>query len=515
MGLLSRVGWTEIRWAELSGWGWRRLGNAAAGNGAVEAAEGSSGQRRVLMKSSSAKGTDEAADSEGSLGAGENDEELVGDERRRRSVASHAGVPNNFPPSRQKLGNGNGSKPSRAALKSLSGVLLGFWLSLFFASSFCHGSDKTVALEVVGSGVCADCAQSNIKSSQAFSGLRVTVDCKATNGEIKTRGVGKLDDKGRFKVSLPEEILEDGKLKEECFAQLHSASAAPCPAHNGVESSKIIFKSKTDGQHTFVTAGKLKFSPATCTSAFLWPYFKYPPLPKSHPLKKPLPKFYVLPLKNFGHPKVFPPIYKKPLPPPFPFYKKPLPPLVLPPKIPIYKKPLPPPVPIYKKPLPPPVPVYKRPLPPPVPIYKKPLPPPVPIYEKPLPPPVPIYKKPLPPPVPIYKKPLPPPVPIYKKPLPPPVPIYEKPLPPPVPIYKKPLPPLILPPIYKKPLPPPIPIYKKPLPPLIPIYKPKPPLFKPLLIPKFPPIIKFPPKFPPLRKFPPKYFKHPPPPFHP
>ncbi|KAK4567609.1 hypothetical protein RGQ29_029416 [Quercus rubra] len=29
-------------------------------------------------------------------------------------------------------------------------------------------------------------------------------------------------------------------LQEECNAQLHSASAAPCPAHNGLQSSKVI-----------------------------------------------------------------------------------------------------------------------------------------------------------------------------------------------------------------------------------------------------------------------------------
>ncbi|THG20670.1 hypothetical protein TEA_002291 [Camellia sinensis var. sinensis] len=358
------------------------------------------------------------------------------------------------------------------------GTLVGFWLVVLFATSFCYGGDKTV-LEVVGIGECADCAESNIETSQAFSGLRVTIDCKPTNGEFKTRAAGELNEQGKFKVSLPKEIFEDGKLKEECYAQLHSASSAPCPTHSGLESSKIVFKSKTnDGKHTFTTTGKLKFSPVTCTSAFLWPHFQYPPLPKKPPCpEKPFPKFFLPPFP----PKVFPPIYKKPLPP-IPIYKKPLPPPVpiyqkpLPPPTPIYQKPLPPPVPIYQKPLPPPVPVYQKPLPPPTPIYQKPLPPPVPIYQKPLPPPTPIYKKPhLPPPIPIYQKPLPPPTPIYKKPLPPPVPIYQKPLPPPTPIYKKPhLPPPI--PIYQKPLPPPTPIYKKPLPPPVPIYqKPLPP----------------------------------------
>ena len=75
-------------------------------------------------------------------------------------------------------------------------------------------------------------------------------------------------------------IVKDGKLNEECYAQLHSASAAPCPAHNGLESLKVVFKSKAKGKYTFGLASKLKFSPVTCTSAFLWPHYKYPPLIK-------------------------------------------------------------------------------------------------------------------------------------------------------------------------------------------------------------------------------------------
>ncbi|KAF5727838.1 proline-rich protein 4 isoform X1 [Tripterygium wilfordii] len=395
-------------------------------------------------------------------------------------------------------------------------------LCLFFAASFCY-ADNTV--EVVGIAECADCAQNNIKASQALSGLHVTIDCKAENAEnYERRGVGQLSEEGKFTVSLPQELLKDGKLKEECYAQLHSASAAPCAAHDGLESTKIVFKSKTNDKHTFGVAGKLKISPMTCTSAFLWPHFKYPPLHKFPKFKHPI-------FKGFGHhysfpplpPKVYPPIYHKPLPPPIPIYK----PKPHPVPIPIYKpKPHPVPIPIYKpKPHPVPVPIYKpKPHPVPVPIYKpKPHPVPVPIYKpKPHPVPVPIYKpKPHPVPVPIYKpkppiyKPpvvLPPPVPIYK----PKPPIYKPPvvLPPPVPIYKP------KPPIYKPPvvLPPPVPVYKPPvvLPPPVPIYKPKPPIYhKPLPpFPTIPPYKKKPcpplPKLPPFPKIPPKpYFHHP------
>ncbi|KAL3597453.1 hypothetical protein D5086_009090 [Populus alba] len=186
------------------------------------------------------------------------------------------------------------------------GALLCFYVSLIFAATFCYAGDKTV--EVVGTGECADCAESNIKTVHAFKGLRVTIDCKPENGEFKTRGFGELDEEGKFKVSLPSEVVKDGKLKEECYAQLHSASAAPCPSHDGLESSKIVLKSKTDEKHTFGLAGKLKFSPVTCTSAFLWPHFKYPPLPK-------LPKWKLPPLKDFHHPYLFPPKVFPPFPP--------------------------------------------------------------------------------------------------------------------------------------------------------------------------------------------------------
>ncbi|XP_057501042.1 proline-rich protein 4-like [Actinidia eriantha] len=286
------------------------------------------------------------------------------------------------------------------------GAFLGFWVVLLVATGFCHGDNKAV-LEVVGIGECADCTVNNIETSQAFSGLKVTIDCKSAKGELKTRAAGELDKQGKFELSLPEDVLENGKLKQECWAQLHSASATPCPAYNGLDSSKIVFKSKSAGKHTFTTAGKLKFSPVTCVSAFFWPYHKHPLLPKSHPL-----------FKYFHHPYLSPK--------PIPVYK---PPVTLPPHVPIYKpkpKPTPTPVPIYKpkpKPTPTPVPIYK-PKPKPKPI---PTPTPIPIYKpkpKPLPPTVPIYKpkpkpepKPLPPSVPVVTPKTP--VPIYKKPCPP------------------------------------------------------------------------------------------------
>uniref|UniRef100_K7LNW2 Proline-rich protein n=1 Tax=Glycine max TaxID=3847 RepID=K7LNW2_SOYBN len=147
------------------------------------------------------------------------------------------------------------------------GAFLCFWLSvLFVVVDFCYGDHSTV--EVVGLGECADCKEKNIQTSQAFSGLRVTVDCKAASGNFERRGVGELDEYGNFKVSLPHDTVKDDKLIEECYAQLLSASAAPCPTHDGPLSHKIVIKSKTNNEkHTLGPAGKLKFSSQTCASA--------------------------------------------------------------------------------------------------------------------------------------------------------------------------------------------------------------------------------------------------------
>ncbi|KAL0356646.1 UNVERIFIED_CONTAM: Proline-rich protein 4 [Sesamum calycinum] len=365
-----------------------------------------------------------------------------------------------------------------------------FFLSLFVAVSLCN-ADHDKILKVVGTAHCADCKDFNFKITHSFSGLHVSIDCKLKNGDVKRVAAGELDQQGNFNVPLPQELVEDGRttLKEECYAQLHSAAAVPCPAHNGLEASKIVFKSQANGITSFGPSKNLQFSAALCTSKFFWPYFKFPPLPRLPILGRRtldthgfFHHFHHLCPTHFLHQFPFykpkPPVVK-PLPPPVPVYK-PKPPVIepLPPPVPIYK----PKPPVYsppKKPCPPKQkpPVYKppvvKPLPPPVPHYKpkppviKPLPPPVPIY-KPKPP---VYippKKPCPPikpNPPVYKppvaKPLPPPVPIYKppvvKPLPPPVPIYKppvvKPLPPPVPIYEPPV---------VKPLPPPTPIYKPP-----------------------------------------------------
>ena len=50
------------------------------------------------------------------------------------------------------------------------------------------------------------------------TGLPVTIDCKLENGHLKTTGVGKLNEEGKFKVSIHCKIVKDGKLNEDCYA---------------------------------------------------------------------------------------------------------------------------------------------------------------------------------------------------------------------------------------------------------------------------------------------------------
>ncbi|KZV53469.1 translocon-associated protein subunit alpha-like, partial [Dorcoceras hygrometricum] len=316
--------------------------------------------------------------------------------------------------------------------------------------SLCSADEKTVAIEVVGTAECADCKTYNIKSTQAFSGLRVSVDCMLENGETKRMGDADLDKDGKFKISISHEP------EHSCYAQLHSAAAVPCPAHDGVDASKIVLRSQTGGAKTFGVSTNLHFSAALCASKTFSSSLHYPPLPplSPHPWLKgyhswpPLPPLSSHPgFKSYHNWPPLPPLsphpwlkgsHSWPPLPPFP----PLPPLFhhkQPPAPVVYSppvvKPLPPPSPVYT-----PSPVYKP--KPPVPVYKP--KPPVPVYKP--KPEVPVYKP--KPEVPVYKP--KPEVPVYKSP-----PVYKpapevKPLPPAVPTYNKPpCPPLpSLPPKY-------------------------------------------------------------------
>ncbi|VFQ65868.1 unnamed protein product [Cuscuta campestris] len=193
-----------------------------------------------------------------------------------------------------------------ATMKSLITSLLGLLLLLHGLSyAAADVIDTSSAVQVVGFGECADCKDHNIDPSHAFSELRVRIDCKLQNGEMKTRSSeagAALDGDGKFRVWLPKEMVVvsgegGGRTKEECYAQLHhAASASPCPAHQGIEASKIVVRTKPDGQRVLEpAAGKVKFSAAICTSAFLKiykkPFFKKPlPHLPSVPIYKPKPK---------------------------------------------------------------------------------------------------------------------------------------------------------------------------------------------------------------------------------
>ncbi|XP_073286460.1 uncharacterized protein [Primulina huaijiensis] len=359
----------------------------------------------------------------------------------------------------------------RACERACWGIFL---VCLSFAVSLCSADEQTVAVEVVGTAECADCKTYNIKSTQAFSGLRVSVDCKLENGETKRMGDADIDKNGKFKISISHEP------DQNCYVQLHSAAAVPCLSHGGLDASKIVLKSQTNGAKTFSLSTNLQFSTAPCASKTLSSYFHQPPLPplSPHPWLKsyhswpPLPPLSPHPwLKSYNWPPL-PPLSPHPwlkgshsLPPLSPF--PPLPPLFhhkQPPAPVIYTPPV-------VQPLPPLAPVYT-----PSPVYTP--KPSVPVYKP--KPPVPVYKPkpqvPVPAP-PVYKP--KPSVPVYKP--KPQVPVYKPK--PPVPVVYKPKPPVSKPAPEVKPLPPAVPSYKPPCPPL--------------------------PKLPPLPKFPPKYFHHP------
>ncbi|KAK1297460.1 hypothetical protein QJS10_CPB15g00497 [Acorus calamus] len=264
----------------------------------------------------------------------------------------------------------------RGALMAFSMLVA---LSLYSAAA--AASDRAV-VSVVGMGECADCVKKNVN---AFRGLRVAVKCKNNKEEYKTTAVAVLTDNGKFSVDLPTNELidtEEGGLKTECFAELRSASNKPCPSSSGLESSKIVLKSKEKHQHVYGTMGKLVFSKDTCAAAFSW---KCPP----YPWHKPIPKLTLPPLHHYE------PFHKPPTPeykPPTPEYKPPTP---------EYKPPTPeykPPTPEYK----PPTPEYKPEYKPPVPMYKPPF-----IYKKPPCPPLSYFKKPFPHFPPLVKKPYP------------------------------------------------------------------------------------------------------------
>ncbi|CAL9160815.1 unnamed protein product [Musa hybrid cultivar] len=244
---------------------------------------------------------------------------------------------------------------------------------LLMIGSTSAATQTETLVTVVGATECLDCGQNSIKTEDAVkAGLRVAIKCKVRNEKYETKAAAELDSNGDFNVKLPSELLQDnGELKHECFAQIHSKSDAPCPDMNGLNPSKLVLKSKEGGKHTFVAApGKLSFSSVTCASAtqalLLWhkkfhkhhlptykspsPVHKLPPKPYYHPHPHPVYK----PLTD----KTPSPVYKPPAPenkppsgghykPPAHGYKPPSGGYYNPPAAPVYK---PSPVPYHEHP---------------------------------------------------------------------------------------------------------------------------------------------------------------------
>ena len=151
-------------------------------------------------------------------------------------------------------------------------------LAIGFAEAV-HGETAPV---VVGLAKCSDCTRKNMNAEAAFKGLQVAIKCKNDKGEYESKAVGLVDKSGAFSVPLAADLVgEDGELKQDCFAQLHSASSAPC---SGQEPSKIIAAQPSrGGKMTFVAlAGKVHQPSSECASAFLCD-----PLHKHHPIVPP------------------------------------------------------------------------------------------------------------------------------------------------------------------------------------------------------------------------------------
>lgn len=99
----------------------------------------------------------------------------------------------------------------------------------------------------------------------------MAVKCKNADGVFETKALGEVDKSGAFNVPLAADLLrQDGELKQDCFAQLHSAANQPCP---GQEPSWVVRPTSDDYGHkmkkkTFIAvAGKVHYSSKECASA--------------------------------------------------------------------------------------------------------------------------------------------------------------------------------------------------------------------------------------------------------
>ena len=133
----------------------------------------------------------------------------------------------------------------------------------------------------------------------------MAVKCKNDKGEYESKAVGQVDKSGAFSIPLAaDEVGEDGELKQDCFAQLHSTSSVPCP---GQEPSKIVAaQTSHDSKTTFVAlAGKVHQPSVECASAVLCdPLHKHHPVLSHKPMTMP-------PKHDHGHPHL--PVIKPPV----------------------------------------------------------------------------------------------------------------------------------------------------------------------------------------------------------
>nr|CAB3495003.1 unnamed protein product [Digitaria exilis] len=198
------------------------------------------------------------------------------------------------------------------------GLLAGI-CAVLAATVLVHAAEPEATSMVVGLAKCADCTRKNMKAEAAFDGLKVAVKCKNADGTFETKAVGKVDKSGAFSIPLTADLLrEDGELKQDCFAQLHSATNQPCP---GQEPSWIARPSTdTDKKTTFVAvAGKMHYASKECASAFLCDH-----LHKKH-ITIPLPHFHKKPVPEHKSPTPVP-VYHAPVPEtPVPVYHSPVP----------------------------------------------------------------------------------------------------------------------------------------------------------------------------------------------
>ncbi|XP_066388411.1 proline-rich protein 4-like [Miscanthus floridulus] len=189
-------------------------------------------------------------------------------------------------------------------------AVFGIVIAIGFANAV---QGETATPVVVGLAKCSDCARRNMNAEAAFKGLQVAVKCRNSKGEYESTAVGQVGKSGAFSVPLAADVVgEDGELKSECFAQLHSASSAPCP---GQEPSKIV--AAPPGGHdgtekTFVAlGGKVYRSSPECASAFLCHPFFHSVMHHHHHVGIHTP--VVIPhLPDHGHGHSIPPVTNEP-----------------------------------------------------------------------------------------------------------------------------------------------------------------------------------------------------------